>query len=266
MTKSNIPVDEAGLPPKKRRKSTRALSLCDKKRGRKTNPIHTPAAPPVPPREIPPRAAKDVAISNIDNSIHNLDEDEDGDVFMDARDVADGGDEDTREFLDAHEEVEDVATIGKLSKMEERLLISLHYRQLESPPPDKWDGNSGTVSIIASAINFKHDQKRRIKDVITSTYNYLKSGQGYDPSVAPRDPNIRAKIKDGSKVQGMVADYIESGLSYTLATSFINQLLIASGEVFTVTRSAVYSCVLRMKARTSKITKRPQGSTDPDST
>jgi hypothetical protein len=253
---------------KKRRKRG-----CGWKHKKRTKPLvpplqEPPNQPPIPPPppEVPPRAAKVVAISNIiDNASHDLDEDDD-DVFMDARDEGDEGDEDTSEFLDAREEVEDVPTIGKLSQMEERLLISLHFRHLGSPPPDKWDGRGGTVSKIASAINFTHEQRRRIKEVIAATYESLTSGQRFDPSKAPRDPNISAKIKDGSKLQGMVADYIESGLSYTLATSFINQLLIASGEVFTVTRSAVYSCVLRMKARTSKITKRPQGSTDPDST
>ena len=252
MTKSsNIPVDEAGLQPKKkRRKTTRALSLCDKKRGRKTKP------PPVPPRDIPLRAAKDVAISNIADAILELDEDEDDDdVFMDARDVGDGGDEDTSEFLDAREEVEDVPTIGKLSQMEERLLISLHFRHLGSPPPDNWDGRGGIVSKIASAIHFTHDQRRRIKEVIAATYESLTSGQRYDPSREPRDPNISAIIKEGSTLQCRIADYIESGLSYTQATSFLNQMLIATGELFTVTQSAVYSCVLRMKGRTSKITK-----------
>ena len=72
-----------------------------------------------PPREVPPRAAKDVAISNIDNATLDLDEDEDDSVFMDVRDVGDRGGEDTSEFLDALEDVEDFSIIGKLSLMEE---------------------------------------------------------------------------------------------------------------------------------------------------
>jgi len=60
----------------------------------------------------------------------DLDEDEDDSVFMDVRDVGDRGGEDTSEFLDALEDVEDFSIIGKLSQMEECMLKSLHFRQL----------------------------------------------------------------------------------------------------------------------------------------
>ena len=54
----------------------------------------------------------------------DLDEDEDDSVF------GDRGGEDTSEFLDALEDVEDFSIIGKLSQMEECMLKSLHFRQL----------------------------------------------------------------------------------------------------------------------------------------
>lgn len=267
MMKSNTPVKKNRHHPKRRKKSARALSYNDRKGAATKKKKIEPPPPSVPTREVLPRSAKVVTISTIDSAALNLDEDEEMDLDEDEemvpKDVADGNDEDTRE--DAHEEFEDLSMIGALSQLEERLLISLHYRQLGSPPPNKWEGRGGTVSVIASAIHFSQTQRERIKKVITSTYESLTSGQDYDPSRVPRDPNISAKIKDGSKEQGLIADYIELGLSFTQCTSFINQLLISRGEVFTVTRSAVYSCAMRMKARIRKITKRPQGSTDPSS-
>lgn len=266
--KSNTPVKKYRLPPKRRKKRARELSLCDKKGTSNRIKIPLLLSPSVPSREILPRSAKKVvAVSTIDSAALNLNDDEemdlDEDEEMDARDVADGGDKDTRE--DAQEESEDVSQLGALNQQEERLLISLHFRRLGSPPPNKWEGRGGTVSAIASAINFTQTQRERIKQVITSTYESLTSGEQYDPSRAPRDPNISAKIKDGSYLQGNIADYIESGLSFSQCTDFINQMLIAKGEVFTVTKSAVYSCAMRMKARVSKIMKRPQGSTDLES-
>lgn len=192
MTNTNIHVNDGLQTKKKRRKSTRALRLDNRKKKIKTKPVQSPS---VPTREVLPRSAKRVVsvsrtTSNIDNATLNLDEDEeDTDVYIDVS--VDGGDEDRHEVLDAHDEFEDVSQVGTLNQQEERLLISLHYRQLGSPPPNKWDGRGGAISVIASAINFTEKQRDRIKKVITSTYESLTSGQQYNPSRVPRNPNSK---------------------------------------------------------------------------
>lgn len=129
----------------------------------------------------------------------DLDEDEDDSVFMDVRDVGDRGGEDTSEFLDALEDVEDFSIIGKLSQMEECMLKSLHFRQLGSPPPppDKWGCRCGTVSTIASAINFIHAQREKglSKSSPQRTKHSLLANDTIHPGRAPRDPNISANCR-----------------------------------------------------------------------
>lgn len=147
-----------------------------------------------PPREVPPRAAKDVAIYPILTMplTLDLDEDEDDSVF------GDRGGEDTSEFLDALEDVEDFSIIGKLSQMEECMLKSLHFRQLGSPPPpDKWGCRCGTVSTIASAINFIHAQREKglSKSSPQRTKHSLLANDTIHPGRAPRDPNISANCR-----------------------------------------------------------------------
>lgn len=152
----------------------------------------------------------------------------------------------------------------RLTQAEQRQFISLFYRTLGAPPPAEWDGKNGTVSKIVSAAKYTKGQREKVKNVIQKTYQSICAGKRYDPF--ERKPcKGRPAIVDGSKVQQLIADFLEIGLSLTGATDLINQILHQAG-LPTVSRSAVHSCALRMTRKKRPIRKRPQGSKDPKST
>jgi hypothetical protein len=143
-------------------------------------------------------------------------------------------------------------------------LISLYYlRILHAPPPEDWHGEGGTVSEICDGLKMQSDQRRRVRKVIEETHQALLSGKSYDPTKALRAGTTA--IKDGTKEQQLVADYRERGLSLTETTMLVNRWCVRNGHE-SVTRSAVWTCEMKMVKQTTKIQKRPQGTTDPNST
>ena len=75
----------------------------------------------------------------------------------------------------------------------------------------------------------------------------------------------KTAIADSRKIQQLLADYRECGLSYSETTFLINIYCIEN-DLLTVTRSAVVSCEQRMGKVVTSIAKRPQGSLDKNST
>lgn len=131
-----------------------------------------------------------------------------------------------------------------LSLAEERQLISLLYRRLGASNPEEWDGRDGTVSKIISEANFSRNQRDKIRDVIKRTWQSLRAGTEYDPRTTRngREENSNAHaIKEGSRVHGLVAHYLKTGMSYPDMTTYINEICVAEGQP-TATRSAIYSC------------------------
>ncbi len=150
-----------------------------------------------------------------------------------------------------------------LSIVDQRNFVSLYYFHLGAPPPEEWNGEGGTVSKIVRALSYGKDQHRRVKEVITDYHFTILVGGKYNPQRKSRTNHTTA-IEDGSHVQQLVCNYIESGVSLTEAQLLINIWCIKHGEC-TVTRSAVFSCVQRLKKKVSLIKKHPQGHTDPKS-
>ena len=85
------------------------------------------------------------------------------------------------------------------------------------------------------------NQRRRVKEVIANYHHNAIMGLEPFKHNRKRHPNTTA-IAEGSQVQQLVCDYIESGVSVTEATMMINRWCIKN-DMLTVTRSAVY-CVL----------------------
>ena len=118
------------------------------------------------------------------------------------------------------------------------------------------------MSKIVKTLGYTVNQRRRVKGVIANYHhNAIMSLESFDHSRKHR-PNTTA-IAEGSQVQQLVCDYIESGVSLTEATMMINWWCIKN-DMLTVTRSAVYSCVTRMTSIVSLIKKRPQSQSDPN--
>ena len=154
-------------------------------------------------------------------------------------------------------------TVVKLNIEEERKLVHLYYIKIGSPPPEDWRGEGGAISRIIAALEMTANERRKVERVIHKTYHSLRNGEIYDESRSSRQNETA--IADGSKIQQLVADYRETGLSYSETTMVINVYCIEK-ILPTVTRSAVVSCEKRMVKEILPIIKRPQGSLDKNST
>ena len=134
----------------------------------------------------------------------------------------------------------------KFSPIDERLFISLFYRRLGAPPPEKWKGHNGTIAQIMKGAKYKKTQRRKVAETIERTYQALLAGEEFDPQRKARDScfNNHA-IKEGSQVYQLVLDHMKTGMSYKDMTTSINNILVEAG-LPTVTFSGVYSCAQRM--------------------
>jgi hypothetical protein len=154
---------------------------------------------------------------------------------------------------------ENDSVVKKLCEEDVRKLIHLFYVKVGCPPPEVWHGIGGTISETIKALAMSADERRKVKQVITDTYHSLCRGEDYNKGRASRE-NV-TEIADGSKIQQLVADYREHGLSYSQTTLMIN-MYCKKNNLRTVRRSAVVSCEKRMTRMVVPVTKRPQGSLD----
>jgi hypothetical protein len=104
---------------------------------------------------------------------------------------------------------------------------------------------------------------RKVETVIYKTYHSLCNGKIYDKSRSSRQNETT--IANGSKIQQLVADIKETGLSYSEAMMVIN-LYCLENNIPTVTHSAIVSCEKRMVKEILPIMNQPQGSLDKNST
>ncbi len=66
------------------------------------------------------------------------------------------------------------------------------------------------------------DECRKVMQVITDTYHCLRQGKVYNKARALGN-NVTA-IANGTKIQQLIADYREAGLSLSQTTLLINRL------------------------------------------
>lgn len=229
--------------------------------------------------DLQPRRAKVAASSMIENILQELEEeveegnnnDDDDEDDVDDNDDEEEDDEDDEEVISESAvgesadvtnstkggEVAAAAVVGsaggtaaavehKFSPIDERLFISLFYRRLGAPPPEKWKGHNGTIAQIMKGAKYKKTQRRKVAETIERTYQALLAGEEFDPQRKARDScfNNHA-IKEGSQVYQLVLDHMKTGMSYKDMTTSINNILVEAG-LPTVTFSGVYSCAQRM--------------------
>jgi hypothetical protein len=102
-----------------------------------------------------------------------------------------------------------------------------------------------------------------VETVIYKIYHSLRNGKIYDKNRSLQQNEMA--IANSSKIQQLVADYRETGLSYSETMMVINIYCIEK-NIPTVTRSAIVSCEKRMVKEILPIIKCPQGSLDKNST
>jgi hypothetical protein len=145
--------------------------------------------------------------------------------------------------------------------MQRRFTKAFHlfYIKIGCPPPEDWHGAGGTISETIKALAMSADERRKVEQVITYTYHSLCRGEEYNEGRASRE-NV-TKTADGSKIQQLIADYREHGLSNSQTTLMIN-MYCKKNKLRTVRRSAIVACEKRMTRMIVPVTKRPQGSLD----
>jgi hypothetical protein len=158
---------------------------------------------------------------------------------------------------------EDSIAAVKIRQDDKRKLISLFYVQIGAPPPEDWHGEGEMISRIVGALEMTVVDSRKVETVISDTYQSLHQGEIYDKGRISR--KNKTAIADSSKIQQLLTDYRECGLSYSETTFLINIYCIEN-DLLTVTRSAVMACEQRMEKVVTSIAKRPQGSLDKNST
>ena len=110
--------------------------------------------------------------------------------------------------------------MDKLNIEEERKLVHIYYIKIGSPPPEDWCGKGGAITRIIAALEMTANECRKVERVIHKTYHSLRNGEIYDKSKSSQQNETA--IVDGSNIQQLVADYRETGLSYSETMMVIN--------------------------------------------
>jgi hypothetical protein len=135
---------------------------------------------------------------------------------------------------------------------------------LDYPPAEEWDGQEGTVAIICEKLDIrggsKHEVKKVLKNVVAAHNKGITFTGEFDTSKMGRPVVIET---DTASAQ-IIADALESGLSFVQARDLVNLHLEEEKEPL-VTVSAIRGCYQRLGAKTIRIPKKRQGTTDIDS-
>ncbi len=134
-------------------------------------------------------------------------------------------------------------SVVKLVIEDVRKLIHLYYIKIGAPLPEDWHDKGGTIWRTIAALEMTANKCRKVETIIYTTYHSLHNGEIYNKSKSSRQNETA--IANGSKIQQLVADYRETGLSYSETMTVINLYCIES-NIPTVTCSAVVSCEKRM--------------------
>ena len=115
-------------------------------------------------------------------------------------------------------------TVVKLNIEEEQKLVHLCYIKIGSPPPEDWRGEGGAISKIIAALEMTANERRNVERVIHKTYHSLRNGKIYDKSRSSQQNETAIAI--GSNIQQLVADYRETGLSYTTTANYAADFIL----------------------------------------
>ncbi len=126
-------------------------------------------------------------------------------------------------------------------------LIHLYYIKIGAPLPEDWHGKCGTIWRTIAALEMTANKHRKVETVIHSTYHSLRNGKIFNESRSLRQNEMA--IANGSKIQQLVVDCRETGLSYSETMMVINIYCIEN-NIPTFTCSAI---VLREKRMVKEI-------------
>ena len=126
-----------------------------------------------------------------------------------------------------------------------------------------WSGRGGLVSKIKRDLGLTVTNPVKILPILMDIVECARCGKTFDTSFLENRGGTREHVlKVDSSASQVIADCLESGLSVEKKREILNNHRLESG-LEGVSRSAVDSLVMRMKPKIEVITKRKQGSKDP---
>ena len=143
------------------------------------------------------------------------------------------------------------------------MIANFYELVLDSPEPEEWGGRHGTISTIVNSLRLTKNHRPKVKRVIKTAYEQMMNGQYYDGKHR-HNGGKPAEIQRGSEEETMIADCKESGMSHLDTTVFLNEHRVEKNMPL-IGVNAVKGAIKCMKKRLTPITKKSQGSNDPES-
>ena len=127
-----------------------------------------------------------------------------------------------------------------------------------------WNGKGGIIPKLRKDLGMKRNCGYDFNSVLMEILDCARSGKKFRPEImetrgGKRPPTFKL---DSIEAQ-IIADACESGLSTERALSFLNQHLYEQGKPL-ANKSSVISLMIRLNPKLKRVSKRKQGSSDPD--
>ena len=161
----------------------------------------------------------------------------------------------------------DPSAAARVSDKTPRTAWGTYYlRVLNAPPFAEWESTDGdgTISILSRQFNIPPGSRAAVRRVISDAWHCLQEGEEYVGELPSGRGGQNTLIKSGSPEEKIVANSMESGRSLRSTTLLVNKHLRKKKQEH-VGMSSVHSCYWRLDPVVTAISKRKQGSNDPDS-
>jgi len=139
-----------------------------------------------------------------------------------------------------------------------------YYCGLKAPPRKKWAGKGGTISMIREMLDIPKGSTHMVRNVLDDVTNCVTSNTLYTGKRKPGSGGQNRIIDVHGVEAQIIADAIERGDGLTNATVAVNEYREMNG-LETFTRSAVATCVNKLKPLKTKTRRTKTGSMDPTS-
>lgn len=154
-----------------------------------------------------------------------------------------------------------------ITPFQRRMMIGGHFLKEGAPMRSEWYGNDGTISKTLTLVGLTPNPASRrliarvfaeVEDCVYNNTDYAGDTKQDRQGRSHRPPVISL---DDDPIVNMIADCIENGFGLQNTTRHVNSHLTESGRA-TITVSAVYGCIQRLKPKIIKTKTRQQGSTN----
>ena len=148
-----------------------------------------------------------------------------------------------------------------------RICVAYHFKQVYQLAPDSeempWGGKGGLISKIKKDLNLCPDTRpETIRTIMNSVIEAEQLGIRYVPRDNRSNAGRKSIISTDSQEAQIIADSMESGMSIVCTWGLVNAHRECE-ELPSVTLSAVYGCVVRLRPKCERVQSAKQGSKNP---